>query len=326
MTVGVDIGEYSVQLAVLEGERVIQVCSEHYPDMQHENTEQQVQTLSRMTDELKLRGEFAWGAIYGTPVLTRLSQFSSMEPEELRQAVSLEVEQLQSRELNDLDIDYAVLEERDDGSNQVLIVAAPQQQSNDLMDILEKSNLRCRGVTVNTVALGNQLLRLPDSGETSSMLLDVGATHTSILVQHRGNLKVLRDVSFGAGQITEAVADDMGIDLSELENTKRAYTESTEEFMAALRRSIQPLRKEIKRTIGHVKRSTEHLTELAVHLAGGGSLTPGLRHYLSRHLEVEVDYLDPFQMLEADCELPDDPTHRAAYSVAVGAAWLGENT
>lgn len=326
MTVGVDIGEYSVQLAVLEGGRVIQVCSEDYPGWRDNDTGEQVETLSRMTDDLKLGGEFAWGAIYGTPVLTRLSQFPSMEPEELRQAVSLEVEQLQSHELSDLDIDYAVLEELPNGSNHVLIVAAPQQESDELMEILQEANLRCRGITVNTVALANQLLRLPDSGETSSMLLDVGATHTSILVQHQGQLKVLRDVSFGAGQITEAVADDMGIDLSEAENTKRAYTESTEEFMAALRRSIQPLRKEIKRTIGHVKRTTEHLTELSVHLAGGGSLTPGLRHYLSRHLEVEVDYLDPFQMLEADCELPDDPTHRAAYSVAVGAAWLGENT
>jgi type IV pilus assembly protein PilM len=249
-----------------------------------------------------------------------------MPEDELRGAVALEAEEFVSRNWSQMDFDYDVVEELPDGKVRVLFVAAPRDLSNERIQCFKSSGLFCGGVTVDSLALTNAFLHSATGAqkEAGVLLLNIGAETTNIVLLNAGQLTVLRDVAFGGNDINEAVMTDFNASFEEAEAIKMKAGDGRASLVESVKRAVEPLLRQVSRTIGYEARRREEAGDLRVCLFGGGSLAPGLNEEIARGIDSPVEHFDPFAKLEVHCGLPDDVGLRSCFAVAVGSALMGE--
>ena len=85
---------------------------------------------------------------------------------------------------------------------------------------------------------------------------------------------------------------------------------------------------EVQKTFDFFRTTTDSSDIRQVYLSGGACQTPGLREYLHRRLEVPVDFLNPFQSIQAKPGKVNQEymNERAGdFAIAVGLALRSED-
>jgi len=322
--IGADTGTYSVKLVHLTKGVIQQVQQSKYPEWPKHSEDEVTSLLQRMVAQMGCRGERVWGSVGGTSIIAHMTSFPRMPEEELRGAVSLEAEQFMSRNWSEVDFDFDVLESLPDDRVRVLFVAAPRELSEQRVGCFKASGLYCTGIGTDSVALATAFEHSGGRPERDSvLLLNIGASGTSIALFSEGKLSVLRDVSFGGNDITQAIVEDLGLSFESAEEAKLDSAQDAR-VRESVERAMGPLRDQIARTIGYQTRGREGAGDVMIYLCGGGGLATGETDYLAGQFNVPVEFFDPFVNVGVKCELPGQLPLRSTYSVAVGNALLGE--
>ncbi|MBO6101806.1 MAG: pilus assembly protein PilM, partial [Opitutales bacterium] len=142
--------------------------------------------------------------------------------------------------------------------------------------------------------------------EENSMILNIGAKSSNLIIAHSADDFFVRSVSIGGNAITQSISDNLGKSFMQAEAVKRAFfedpakMESSDAVAQLLKSSIRAVAKristELKRSILNYKRKGAE-TPCKLYLSGRGSLTPGLPEYLSEELQVDVQYIDVLSSL-----------------------------
>ena len=323
---GADLGTYSIKVVRISRGAVEEARQATCPAFPSRSSDDSRQLLRRIAQERRWRGQQVWGSIKGTAVIPRLTKFPAMPEEDLRGAVALEAEEFVSRNWSQMDFDYDVVEELPDGKVRVLFVAAPRELSEEQVQCFKASGLYCGGITLDSLALTNAFLRSATDAqkEANVLLLNIGAQTTNIVLLNAGQLTVLRDVAFGGNDVNEAVMTDFNATFEEAEAIKLNAGEGGAQLDGSVERAVEPLLRQVSRTIGYEARRREEAGDLSVCLFGGGSLAPGLDRQIASGIDSPVEHFDPFPGLPVRCELPEDAGLRSCFAVAVGAALTGE--
>ncbi len=160
-------------------------------------------------------------ALPGQTVVIRYPRLSEKSRTNLAEAVMREAGQNIPYDLNEVQLDWALLDETKEGEEtqiKVLLVAAKHEVIDSRVQILNATELSAWVLGVDSLALADaaEACGMLRAGETVAML-NVGLTSASIHFIKDGISNFIRDVSWGARELVQAIAKDRRCDFQEAE-------------------------------------------------------------------------------------------------------------
>ena len=156
----------------------------------------------------------------GHSVVVKTISTPTVDEKELHQTIRAEAEQYIPYDIDDVNIDYQILGESEFSSEQmnVLLVAVKKDLVAEYMDLIQSAGLNPSIIDVDTFALQNIFETLPDQDpEEVVLLVDVGASKTSLNILKDHSSMMMRDTMSGCNQIVEAVRDGLDTDFTTAE-------------------------------------------------------------------------------------------------------------
>ena len=224
------------------------------------------------------------------------------------QLVRYEVEQNIPFPIDEMVCDRQILGDTESGDKSVMIVAAKIDQVEGITGALQSAGFVPEVVGVAPFAVTNVLrANAPDDG-SCTVLLDIGAKTTSLVILE-GEKIYNRSIPVAGNAITKEIAQALGCTLDEAEGYKRenAYvsmggvTEDEDETLDRIskvcRAVLTRLHAEISRSINFYRSQQGGSAPSRMFLTGGSSVLPQLAEFFQDSLGIEVAYLNPFETI-----------------------------
>ncbi len=322
--VGLDIGDSSIKVVELreigrgKGWEVRALAHEPLPqeaivDGTIMDAGLVVDTLRRIWDQERIREKRVATALSGPSVIIRRINVPQMSEQELAEQIRWEAEQYIPFNINEVSLDYYVLEGASlagDGNMDVILVAARKEKIDDYTSVIGQAGLEPVVVDVASFAALNCFEAnyggdLPDS----AALIDIGASVTSISILRGGVSVFWRDISMGGNQYTDTLQRELSLSRDQAEAAKRGEAVegvSGDQVREILGSVNEELCHEIQRTVDFVKAFAGSESPLeAIFLAGGGARLPGLTETLGERFGARVELIDPFRNVKVPGALAD---------------------
>lgn len=295
---GLSVGQRAVQAARVSrsgtGFKLVNSSSVEFPAGRSPHPSE-VEDALRKTVDL-IAGERTRLVVNVPSRLSRLYLFDLPfdQPEKIRQVLSYSLEPFLMSRAEDLIFDYLPLAENRKGKPGIAFGAEPAAVSSALED-LRSSGLEPDVILPDSLGLivAGQFLLREKSEIEPRLLLDLGATQTSMVLYDTGRIISVRTIHYGGRNLTRGLAESLNVDMSEAETVKYQTNLSSEESSQAgevLTEAWQPILREIRRTLAASLTGTDNSGPALV-LAGGGALTPGLPEFLNRVLGLRTELL-----------------------------------
>lgn len=254
---------------------------------------------------------------------SRILSLPKLAQKDLAEAVRLEAEQYIPVPIDDLYLDYTVTQ-KTDSNIEVLAVAAPKKLVDSYMDLGKMLGLEVIAMETTTSATA-RIFQQSDSNNVPTVLIDFGSISTDITV-YDSTIVVTGTVTGGGDNITNAIAEALGVTKDEAHLIKTKYgmavSKKQQEIMQALNPLLQQLIKEIKRMIRYYEeRSGEKQQKIEqIVTLGGGANVPGLSEYLIDSLRLPVRACDPWTHLQFKHLTSPNKIEESMYITVAGLA------
>lgn len=227
--------------------------------------------------------------------------------EKFEQLVRYEIEQGIPFPIDEMVCDRQVLGDAENGDKSVMIVAAKVDQIEAITSALTGLGFSPDYVDVSPLAITNALkFNRPDEAEACTIVLDIGARTTSLVVVE-GDKLYNRSIPIAGNAITKEISGALGCSLEEAEALKRekgyvaegGVTEDADEIVdrvsKACRAVMTRLHAEISRSINFYRSQQHGNAPVKLYLTGGSALLPQIDRFFAESLGIEVEYLNPFE-------------------------------
>jgi len=203
----------------------------------------------------------------------------------------------------------------------VLAAAAKMQLVSDFMKATALAGLTPESLVPGLIGPINTFeLALPEIYERETVaLVDIGFKHTSVSVLDRSELVLNRMVNIGGDQLTQGLADAMGISYAEAEGIKVGMAPEVE---AGLQSQVIPLGREIRASLDFFEHQNDRPVS-QVYVSGGSARSEMILQMLHQEMLVECKTWNPTGFLQL--ALPGQQAVEVDHigpqlTVAVGAA------
>ncbi len=290
-----------------------------------------IETIQRLFQRLRIRGLQVATSVYGHSVIVKRISLPTMSEAELAESIHWEAEQYIPFAIEDVNLDYQVLEGSSlsgEGNMDVLLAAAKKDKINDYTSVITQAGLTPTTVDIAAFALQNAFeVNYEFEPHQVVALVDLGAAVASITVLHGGAAVYWRDINIGGNQFTDAIQKELNLSADQAERLKRGEELDGipyERILPILTSVNEDVASEIQKTIDFFKQisaTDEPLDRL--YLTGGASQSVHLKESLADRLHTQVEILNPFRKIppagrDASPELINAMLPTA--SVAVGLA------
>jgi type IV pilus assembly protein PilM len=268
-------------------------------------------------------------SLSGNAVIVKKISLPIMTPQELSESIHWEAEQYIPFDIQDVNLDYQVLDSGADGKGtmDVLLVAAKKEKIADYTGVISQAGRTPVVVDVDAFALQNayEMNYAPESGSVV-VLLNAGASAININILSGDQSLFTRDISMGGNAYTEAVQKELGLTFEHAEQAKRGQPVdgvSFDEVRPVLHAMTENVLLEIQKTFDFFKATTSQDKIDRIVLCGGASRVDSLAELLEERFGAPVEFLDPFKAVTFDAKRLgiDNPADIApTAAVAVGLA------
>jgi len=338
--VGLDIGSAYLKVAHIKEGRpkhkllnfgIRPIPPETIVDRHIMNAQTVVDAIKELFTEKKIHTKDVAISISGHSVIIKKIEMPLMRGEELEEQARWEAEQYIPYNINDVELDFQVLERRPtEGVMDLLLVAAKKDEISDYIEVVTRAGLRPSVMDIDAFAMQNAF-EMSYGGQVRGTvaLVDVGASLTRLNIVRDGITMFIRDISGGGQAITEEIRKELGITHEEAESYKvgASHPASADvvpiEVNELLERTSDTLAAEIQRSIDFYLATVEGQTLVAVFLAGGAASSHFLGDAIQRRSGVQVQVLDAFRQLQVDPSRYDEAKLRAFTAQAVVSVGLG---
>lgn len=233
--------------------------------------------------------------------------FAGNDQAKFNQRVRYEIEQNIPFPIDELVCDSHVLGETENGDMAVAIVAAKTEQVEAVTGAVQAAGFTPEIVDFSALAVTNAL-KANRGDEGCVALLDIGAK-TSSLVIMEGEKLYTRSITIAGNTITKEIAQALGCTLDEAESIKHesAYvsmggvTEDEDETLDRIskvcRAVLVRIHAEISRSINFYRSQQGGGVPVKLYLTGGSALLPQLDEFFRDSLNIEVEFLNPFETI-----------------------------
>ena len=336
-TLGIDIGTNTIKVVSIskEGEKLVvdAVGEAKTPrvewargDKNNKAIDEVAQAVKKLLWDLKMKRGKAVACLPEDAVVSRLIRLPPLKETEIRDALKFEAETFVPYPLDQVSIDYEIVETDQAGRTMVFAIAA----KNDLIQTYIKL---FKSVGVELIALESPAVAIKRSVSRAVtvpggvMVIDMGEKFSDIVMLDKGKVYFTRSMSVGGESITRAISMNLGLDMASAEEYKKAYGMKPEELEGKIRKAMEPIfvsmTEERRKAITLFQDEYGKIDVLA--LSGGGANLPGLAEELTKILGLEVQRVQPFLKMETkNLQLPMDlNTEGCRFTQAVGLALRG---
>lgn len=257
-------------------------------------------------------------------VLSKGMQFTKVQGNAQDEVVRYEAGKSMPQGLNGHDWTYGLM--ADDGVECEAVVHAIQSDILDgLKSVLKKRGIKPALVDATVSGLVNAHGLNYASAGADSLVLDMGARSTTLLVTSSKGAPFLRNLSFGGAQITQHLVQELGVSFEEAEMQKLSWIrqkESNANLNEASERFVTRMVNEVQRSLTLYRRQTGKDNPGRILLLGGCSGLPGLADFLQKNTGIEVEMYNPFAHVVSGAELKGELASSMASDLAalVGVA------
>ena len=262
-----------------------------------------VETIQQLIRENGVKSTQAISAVPGRAVIMKKIQLPMQEESELEANIEFEANNVIPESLENVNLDYQVLNYLDGGSRmEVLVVAVKKEIVNSYTEAIQEAGLSPSIMDVDYFAMENMYeANYPvEEGGGSVGLIHVGSRSTSINLLHNGLSTFTSDLPMGGEEYTENLKREFNLSSEAAETLKITGVLDDKKGLnigPILKANSENLAEEIRRTVtlyGSVP-SDEGGGLKTIYLSGGGAKVPGLREILEESMSVPVRLAEPFR-------------------------------
>ena len=331
---GIDIGQSSVKIVcinkdnkeklVLEsiGEGKLGLSEANQGDLGKRwgSIEKAIKTVIA---DSKIRGKQVVVSLPENEVISRLVRLPPLKDSEIMDALRFEAETFVPYPLEEVSIDYEVIEKDEAGRLTVFVIAARNELISNYIKLFKSLGLEMVALESPAVAF-RRVARNSVSQIERLVVLNVGEKFSDIFNIYKGNVYFSRSLPVGGESLTRAVSLGLGLDLASAEEYKKAYGIKEEELEGKIRVATMPvfnsITDEVRKAVALFVEDSGGKTVQLLVLSGGGANLPGMAEELTKLLGVEVQISQPF--VNIDVTRIQSPfnlnTEGCRFSLAVG--------
>lgn len=332
---GLDIGSQFVRIVELKGvsrkPALVTYGSAALPSgLSQSDSKADIKNLSQIVKQLvKSTKATVNGVVAGLPgssVFTAVVKLPQMTQTELAKAIKWQAEQNLPLKLDEVKLDWQVIEKPSSNSSEmsVMIVAAPINKVEKLMNILEGAGLSVVALETTPIALSRSL------GKTLGvkvMIVDIGAVSTEIAIVQDGVTFHSRSIAIGGEALTRAISQNLGLDNAQAEQFKRKFGLTQERLEGQVFKSLKPILtniiEEIERSVKFYQEEFNEKVDKII-LSGGGAYLLELPAFLKSALNLEVYLGNPWSDISYPAGIQDELNSNAPeFATAIGLAMRG---
>jgi type IV pilus assembly protein PilM len=230
-------------------------------------------------------------AVSGRAVIVKKVVMDKMNPDDAKEAIFWEAEQHVPFDIDDVCLDFQVLNE-DLGASQmeILLVAAKKEMVNHHAGIVKEAGLNPIIIDVDSFAIQNAVEATGGNGAGRVVgLVNIGSDVTNINIIQNNIPYFTRDLSVGSNVFSEAVQRDLGVSFDEAESMLSGSGQigDPERFRQIIADAASDISMGIERSIAFLKTAGDAERIDHAVLSGGGACVPFLRDILSEKHGVE---------------------------------------
>ena len=313
--VGLDIGSSAVKAVELRttgnGYKVAAVGSEPVPpdsivDGAIIDGSVVSDSIRKVFENNGIRTKEVAASLSGNAVIVKKITLPLMSETELAESIYWEAEQYIPFDIQDVNLDYQVLDSGPDGDDRgtmdVLLVAAKKEKIADYTGVISQAGRVPVVVDVDAFALQNAYeTNYGIDREAVVVLLNAGASAINII---QGDQSVFtRDISIGGNAYTEALQKELNLTFEDADQLKKGVPVDGATFEDAdpvVRAVSENLLLEIQKTFDFFKATAASDRIDQIVLSGGASRAEGFAEALAERFESRVERFDPFRQLAVD--------------------------
>jgi len=262
-------------------------------------------------------------------VYTKIIEMPQLSPQELSAALRFEMEQYIPLPIENVRTDWQILSQDDSAgkkSMNVMIVAAPNTLLEKYQKVMDLAGISAESIETEIVAVHRSLLPLVSS-QFSNMILHMGASSTTIAIVKDGVLRMVLSTPAGGIALTRSISIELGIDIAQAENYKKAYGFSQNAFEGKIGKVLLPamevIIQDVKKAALAYREKHNNETIKQIILSGASALIPGVDVVLTNALSTQVVLGSSF----AAYSIPNVPAElqveTPAYNTVIGLALRG---
>jgi type IV pilus assembly protein PilM len=316
-----------------------------------ENVDETALVLKDILKKSKTASNKVVAALPNFSVFTSILTLPALNKKEMASAISWEAKKIIPLPLEEIILDWKIIEEMEVGGDtketELIVDANVTQESNPFKRIMSKSQKNVRvlltGASKNLIKkyveifnkAGLNLLSLetesfalirsllgPD--KSTVMIIDLGASTSSIIVVKGGVPVMSRSLELGGQAITRTISSSLNINLDRAEQFKQDLSLDNETAENSLPKTVETafaqILNEIKYTFNLYNDNNPEKIEKIV-LTGGTALMGHLPGYLTNAFGINVYLGDPFSQIIYPVDLkPVLDRVGSRFAVSVGLA------
>jgi len=304
----IEIGTAAVRAAALQRRggtaRVLWLKEEAIPrsDPGAPSTDAVKETLSRIFGSRKLREETIVSALPLHRAFVRSLTLPFREIAQIRQVIASEAEMHVPFPLDRIVIDFWPVEELEGGKTRVIMIAVKKEHLAAHLALLNECVIDPAAVGVDFLGLFSayRLTGLIDPA-APVLLVEAGASHTTIGLFSRDRLRYHRSFAWGGDSVTQEIMKETGKPFAEAERLKLSLSAGVaagDQVTAAIRASLGPLESEILRTVHWASSEEGDAAPSLVILAGGAAALPEFAELVVAKTAAARSAADPWKKVE----------------------------
>ena len=272
--------------------------------------------LKRALTELLAEGGFvsrqANISAPGYQVFSKFVKLPPVDASKISQIIQYEAQQNVPFPLTESAWDHQILGTAADGAREVLLVAIKAEVVEKLFAVGESVGLKMEVVDASMSALANAFRYNYGDVEGCSLLIDIGAKTSNVLLFEKNKFYV-RTVPVGANTITQEYSAESKVPFAEAEKFKiaqgfvslgGAYEEPDDPKVAAVskvaRNVLTRLHMQVNQTIQFYRTQQGGAAPQRVFLCGGGAIMAYSAEFFQEKLNLPVEYFSPFRNVQID--------------------------
>ena len=323
--VGLDIGSAAVKLVELKESKgsyklikagIESLSPEAIVDGAIMDSSMVVETINRLATGLDVKNPNYGTSLSGHAVIIKKINLPTMTEAELAESIRWEAEQYVPFDINDVNLDYVVLDTAGRDGMDVLLVAVKKDKIAEYTGVIAQAGKSPQLVDVDSFAVQNayEVNYALTPGRVVA-LVNIGASVTNVNVLSGMNAVFWRDISFGGNQYTDALQKELNLSFDQADGLKRgqrAGDYSMTNAMPILQSVSQDIAQELQKTFDFFSAttSTEKIDEIV--LSGGSARVVNLDSQLKEKFGIPVEIMNPFRQIDSS-------------GSGVSPDWLSEN-
>ena len=286
--------------------------------------------IRRVFENKQFKTKEVAASLSGNAVIVKKISLPVMTEAELAESIYWEAEQYIPFDIQDVNIDYQILDAGaggEGGTMDVLLVAAKKEKIADYTGVISQAGRTPIIVDVDAFALQNAYeVNYGLEADQVVVLLNAGASAININILTGDQSTFTRDISIGGNSYTEAVQKELNLPFDSAEQLKRGLPVegvNPEEVTPVLQAMTENVLLEIQKTFDFFKAtaSSDRIDRIVV--SGGASRVTGFVESLQERFNTAVEVFDPFKKISFDpakLGVADADGLAPAAAVAVGLA------